>query len=140
MHLPGTKGAIPTALLCIVNLAVALIQESYSSFISSRIFSCQVEACLDYLYPFITFSSYFSVTTSDILEFEWNIIFHIPWISLLQTNIPASSFLFNASINLIDEVLIFYGYICVFLGNSLDTSSSAPSPLSIDANLDLMLS
>ena len=108
--------------------------------ISSRIFSCQVEACLDYLYPFITFSSYFSVTTSDILEFEWNIIFHIPWISLLQTNIPASSFLFNASINLIDEVLIFYGYICVFLGNSLDTSSSAPSPLLIDANLDLMLS
>ena len=29
--------------------AVALVQESYSSFISIRIFSCQVEACLDYL-------------------------------------------------------------------------------------------
>ena len=32
LHLPDTKGAIPTALL------VALIQESYSSFISIRIF------------------------------------------------------------------------------------------------------
>ena len=33
--------------------AFALSQESYSSFNSIRIFSCQVEACLDYLNPFI---------------------------------------------------------------------------------------
>ena len=44
--------------------AVALIQESWSFFISIRIFSCQVEACLDYLnqtlkYAQLGFDQYF---------------------------------------------------------------------------------